>query len=174
VKVDISIIGKGSLKLKGKRSTFIVDPVKDMPKTASDAVILLKGRVGKDLTRATDYRVVIEGPGEYEISGAKISGVKTVNGIIYKLTIDNVTIILGYSADAKMEGFSVGQVALINTSENFNEAFITALESKLTILYGEKRMESAKILGKNVTSSVSKITVLKDKLPTEMEVVALG
>jgi hypothetical protein len=174
VKVDISILENESIKLKGKQATFIVDPIKNMPKTASDGIIFLNGSKDKDTSRVTDYRTIIDGPGEYEVSGAKISGTKTPSGIIYKLSIDNISIVLGYAADAKMEGFSVGQVALINTGNNFNESFITALEPKLTILYGEKRIESAKTLGKDIASSVSKITIAKDKMPLEMEVVALG
>jgi hypothetical protein len=172
--VDISIVGINSIKLKGKQATIIVDPAKDMPKTPSDAVIFLNGRTNTDISRVTDFRLAIDGPGEYEVGGTKISGIRTPKGVIYKITIDSISIVLGFATDAKIEGFSVGQVAIVNTNTDFNEAFVTALEPKLVVLYGEKKMESAKTLGAENISPVSKITVAKDKLPLEMEVAVLG
>jgi len=76
--------------------------------------------------------------------------------------------------DAKMEGFDVCQVAVVNANNDFNEAFITALEPKMTVLYGDKKLDAAKLLGAENVASVSKITVVKDKLPEKMEVITLG
>jgi hypothetical protein len=172
--VDISIVGNQSIKLKGKQATFIVDPAKEMPKTVSDAIILLNGSHNVDVSRVTDFRIIIDGPGGYEVGGVKISGTKTAKGILYRLSIDGINIILGSAADAKMEGFNVCQVAVINTSNDFNESFVTALEAKITVLYGDKKVESAKTLGAESISLVPKITITKDKLPEKMEVAALG
>jgi hypothetical protein len=174
VVVDIAICGKNSIKLKGKQVTFIVDPGKELPKTASDAIILLNGSRDIDVAGAVDSQIIIDGPGGYEIGGAKISGTKTPIGTLYRLSIDDISIILGSAANVKMEGFNACQVAVINTGSDFNESFVTALEPKMTILYGDKKNESAKTLGAESVSSVSKITITKDKLPEKMEVVVLG
>jgi hypothetical protein len=172
--VDIAIIGNNSVKLKGKQTTFIVDPASGMPKTSADAVILLNGVNGMDVARVTDSRIIIDGPGGYEVGGVKISGTKTSKGMLYKLLIDGVSIILGSATEAKMEGFSVCQVAVVNTNSDFNESFITALEPKITVLYGDKKVESAKTLGLESVSLSPKITIAKDKLPEKMEIVVLG
>ena len=172
--MDISIVGGNSIKLKGKQATFVVDPVEKMPKTSADAIILLNGSRNIDVGRVTDYRIIIDGPGGYEVGGVKISGTKTSKETLYKLSIDNISIILGSAADAKMEGFNVCQIAVVNTTENFNESFVTALEPKMTILYGDKKTESAKTLGAESVVLVSKITITRDKLPGKMEIVVLG
>lgn len=172
--MDISIVGENSIKLKGKQATFIVDPVKEMPKTSADAVVLLNGSNNIDVGRVTDYRIVIDGAGGYEVGGIKISGTKTPKGILYRLSIDDISIILGSAADAKTEGFNVCQVAVVNTTEDFNEISITALEPKITVLYGDKKTESAKKLGAENVTLVPKMTITKDKLPEKMEVVVLG
>lgn len=172
--VDISTIGGNSLRLKGKKTTFIVDPVSALPKTSADAVIFLNGGVGTDISRVADFRVVINGPGGYEVGGVKISGTKTPKGIIYRFSIDGVNIILGSLTDTKMEGFDACQVAIVNTDSDFNGSFLMALEPKIAILYGDKKSENAKALGAANVSPVSKITILKDKLPEKMEVVVLG
>jgi hypothetical protein len=85
-----------------------------------------------------------------------------------------MSIILGSGAEMKTEGFSDCQIAVVNTTKDFNESFVTALEPKITILYGEKKIESAKTLGLENITTVSKITAVKDKLPEKMEVTVLG
>lgn len=172
--MDISIVGNQSIKLKGKQVAFVVDPTKETPKTSADAIIFLNGSRDMDATRVTDFRIIIDGPGGYEVGGAKITGTKTPLGTLYRLSIDGASIILGSATDAEMEGFNVCQVAVVNTNSNFSASFVTAMEPKVTVLYGDKKVESAKTLGAESVSSVPKITITKDKLPEKMEVVVLG
>ena len=172
--MDISIVGKNSIKLKGKQATFVVDPSKEMPKTSADGIVLLNGTTGIDTARITESRIIINGPGGYEVAGAKVVGTTTPKGTLYKFTIDDVVIILGRSSETKAEGFNACQAAVINTDLDFNESFVTSLEPKITVLYGDKKIESAKTLGAESVTSVPKITITKDKLPEKMEVVVLG
>jgi hypothetical protein len=172
--VDIAIIGKNSIKLKGKQVTFVVDPTKEMPKTSSDAIILLDNELDTDVSRATESRIEIVGPGEYEVSGVKVSGTKTPKGMLYKFLIDNMSVIMGFAVDVKIEGFNDCDVAIVNTSRDFNEAFVTGLEPKMAVLYGDKKIESAKTLGTENVALVPKVTAVKDKFPEKMEVVVLG
>lgn len=172
--MDIAVIGKNSIKLKGKNVTFVVDPAAGMPKISADAVILLNGKDNIDISRVTDCRIVIGGPGGYEVGGAKISGTATPKGTLYRLSIDDLSIIIGCATDAKVEGFNTCQIAVVNTDTDFSESFVTALEPKIAVLYGEKKTESAKALGAENVASVSKVTITKDKLPEKMEVVVLG
>ena len=172
--MDIVTLGKNSIKIKGKKVSFVVDPSEEMPKISSDAIILLDGLTNIDTSRVTDSRIIIEGPGGYEVGGAKISGASTSRGILYKLFIDDVVVILGRATDSKTEGFNLCQVAIVNTDNNFNESFVTTLEPKITVLYGDKKAESAKALGAENINSSQKISITKDKLPEKMEVVVLG
>lgn len=171
--MDISFIEGNSIRLKGRKATFIVDPAKQMPKAAADAVIVLDGMKNIDVSRVTDSRITITGPGEYEIGGIKVSGTKTPKGTIYRFSMDDMSVFLGFATDVKIEGFNLCQIAIVNTANDFSESFVMALEPKLTILYGDKKNESAKTLGANV-AQVSKIAITKDKLPEKTEVAVLG
>lgn len=172
--MDISAIKGNSIRLKGKQVTFVVDPSKQIPKTASDAIILFGANNDIDISRVTDFRIIIDGPGEYEVGKVKITGTKTPKGTLYRFSIDNMNIILGSATDTKTEGFSICEIAIINTANDFSESFITDLEPKMVILYGEKKVELAKALGVENVTPVSKITVTKDKLPEKMEAIVLG
>lgn len=175
--VDISIIGKQSIKIKGKQVSLIVDPTREIPKIPADAVILLNGYgENVDVSRVIETRAIINGAGGYEIGGAKISGTATSKGTLYQISIDGVSIIIGSTTETKAEGFNTCQVAIVNTAGggDFNESFVTSLEPKITVLYGSSKIDGAKTLGAQSVSEVSKITVARDKLPEKMEVVVLG
>lgn len=172
--MDISIIGKNSIKVKGKEATFIIDPGREMPKTPADAVILLNGNENVDISKVADSRIIISGPGGYEIGGAKVSGTTTAKGTLYRLFIDGITIILGRASETKAEGFSSCQVLVINTDTEFSESFVTSLEPKIVAVYGDKKTESAKTIGAENVQTMTKLTTTKDKLPEKMEVVVLG
>lgn len=172
--VDIAVCGKTSIKLKGKQVTFIVDPSKETPKTSSDGIILLNGYNDIDVSRVTDSRIIIAGAGGYEVGGVKVSGTTTPKGTLYRISIDGIDIIVGRTAETKAEGFNACQVAIVNTDSGFNESFVTALEPRITVLYGDKREVSAETLGAENITEVSKITITKDKLPEKMEVIILG
>lgn len=172
--MDIAILGNQSIKLKGKSATFIVDPGVDMPKTSADAIILLNGEKDMDISRVTDSRIIINGAGGYEVGGVKISGTTTDKGTLYRISIDDVLIIIGRGAETKAEGFNACQVAIINTESGFNESFITTLEPKMVLLYGEKSKEEARALGAESVNSSPKVSITKDKLPEKMEIIVLG
>ena len=172
--MDISTVGKNSIKLKGKEVTFIVDPSWEMPKISADAVVLLNGLENIDVSRVTDSRITIQGAGGYEVGGAKISGLRTSKGIIYKFLIDGLIVIVGKTAESKEDGFSACQIAVINTNGEINEPFVTALEPKVAVLYGDKKNDLAKELGAENINLIPKITITKDKLPEKMEIVVLG
>lgn len=172
--MDISIVGNNSIRLKGKQVAFVVDPASDMSKVSADAIVLLNGYGNIDVSRVTDSRIIIDGPGGFEVSGAKVSGTGSFKGVIYKFLIDDVSVVVGRIAESKIEGSSDCQVAVINTDMEFNESFVTGLEPKIAVLYGPGKEESAKKLGAESVVLVPKITITKDKLPEKMEVVVLG
>ena len=64
--MDIAKVGEGSLRIKSKNTSFIVNPEK---KIEEDIVVLT--------AKPTDYsiygdKIVISGPGEYEVAGVSI------------------------------------------------------------------------------------------------------
>jgi hypothetical protein len=172
--VDIAVLGKTSIKLKGKGASFVIDPSSTMPKTAADAIVLSGSHKDSDLSRVTDARIVIDGPGEFEAGGVKISGIKIPDGIIYRLLIDSVSVVVGrmdkYKGDASLES----QVAVVNAGDDFNESALTSLDPKVVVLYGDSSNGNAKKLGAENVSFVSKVNITKDKLPDKMEVSVLG
>lgn len=173
--MDIQIIDKDTLRLKVKKTVLAVDPKTKVTKFDAEAIVVMDKSY--DSSRVNDYRIIFDGPGEYEVSGLKISGIKSDGDTIYGLTSDNVGILLAKASS--LENVSTDklgdyQIIIINADSLLNQKLITTIEPRVVILYGENKKEGAKLLGKENVSVSSKISLSEDKLPEELEIMLLG
>lgn len=173
--MEIATLGDNVIKIRSKNTSFVVDPVKTMAKVSADAILLLNNNMHVDTTRVLDQRIIICGEGEYEVEGVKISGIKVLGGIVYSLFLDSFLLVLGKVSDiSRLQDTTLScEVALLRADSDL-KSIVAKLEPKIVVLYGEKKMEGARSLGKEGIAPVQKFTTLKDKVPEEMEVVILG
>lgn len=171
--MDVTLLEKNSLKIRGKHAGLVVNPV---VKTTADAVLLLGNAPEVNTSKVEGQRLVIEGAGEYEISGAKISAFGSKKDLAYEIALDGLDVFLANgetlkkSHDAKREC----QVLILYSDSLSDESLITALSPSLVVLYGEKAQEAAKTLGKeSLGPAEKKFSITADKLPEEMKVVVL-
>lgn len=78
--MDITFLGHASFKIKGKRMSVVTDPFDErigkFPKTDAEVVTVSHQHGDHNMVdKVTGTRKVIEGPGEYEISGTSFIGV---------------------------------------------------------------------------------------------------
>ncbi len=172
--MEVALLDNTALRIKSKHAIFIVDPSDKLPKTPTDGVIILS-RDAVSLSKVTDYRVVVNSPGEYEIGGVKISGIDLDGVTVYGLTIDNVEVLLAKASSVTKvsEKLKEYDIAIFNVDSEINQTVVTALEPRVLILYGEKATDAAKALGKEDAEKLQKFAAAKDKLPEEMQVIVL-
>ncbi|MBI2031830.1 MAG: MBL fold metallo-hydrolase [Candidatus Levybacteria bacterium] len=176
--MDVVLLDKNSIKVKGKNASLVVDPHVKTPKTNADAVIFLESfKEGYDASRVDEHRVVLEGQGEYEVGGIKIHGQKSDGKYVYSFHFDNINILLGKisALDKSLQESQDYQILILNVDSEINQSLITSFEANLLILYGEgASKENIKTLGKTESESLKKFSVVREKLPTELQVVILG
>lgn len=168
--MDLAILDKTSIKIKGKKSSLVVDPTPKSPRTPADAVLLL-GKEGA-VDRVEGARLVVNDDGEYEVGGIKITGTSNLDsGIVYNLNVDNSQTILARTStlEKMTDTGSEAQIAILNVDSSLNEALIASLEAKVIVLYGEKATEGLKALGKQDIPATRKVTVGKEKTGEEGE-----
>lgn len=173
--MDVTLLAESSIKIKGKKASLIVDPRAKMPKNTADMVLALQGEI--DPERVEESRLIISDDGEYEIGSIKITGQSNGDlGIFYNLNIDNIQIILAKvsTLEKLTDTASEAEVAILNVDSGLNESIIASLEAKVIVLYGEKSAEGIKSLGKNDVTPTKKLTIVKEKLPDEIQIVWLA
>ncbi len=85
--MEITYFGHSCFKLKTKDLTVIIDPFDPeklgikLPKLECDAVLLTHAHFDHNYKEGVSgYRLLVDGPGEYELTGVKIMGIPTKHG----------------------------------------------------------------------------------------------
>lgn len=174
--MDVILLNENTLKIKGKNASIIINPSTSTSKTEADGIILLKGDLSFNPDKIEGSRIIIKGPGEYEVSGVKISTTRVEGDQVARVDVDNVKVLIGngLAIEKIHDKIEEAQVVVINSDEEFNHSILTSLEPNVLLVYGAKRTEVAKSLGKDEAISASKYSTASDKLPAEMEVILLG
>lgn len=174
--MDVTILSQNTLRIKSRNATLIVDPTTSTAKTETDAIIFLEGVLGDKLPKIIGSRITIKGPGEYEVGGVKISVTSVGNDLIASADVDSVKVLLGSGKAIEKVHDKIEQceVVVVKSDDEFNYSLITTLEPKAVVVYGEKKDEVAKSLGKNDALKSNKFSATAEKLPEEMQLVLLG
>jgi hypothetical protein len=96
--MEIKLLGNYTIFLKGKKESVLVNPtekeLKD-PKSDSRIVMFTSGEFDKSNLLNVDEKILIRGPGEYEIGGVEINGFSGDSGdTIYKVVIDGISLVI--------------------------------------------------------------------------------
>lgn len=168
--MEIAIVNKTSLRIKGKTATFTVNPHEA---TGANAALMLDDAI---YLLSTEETVVLQGPGEYEVGGVKITGTRADKGVYYSMNMEGLDIVVG-----KIDTLSSAQhklkehmVVISLCDEQADAAFLTSLALNAVLFYGEKAEETAHGFAKENVKQMNKYSVALNKLPTEVETVLLS
>ncbi|MBU3978598.1 hypothetical protein KJ980_00730 [Patescibacteria group bacterium] len=168
--MEVALISKNSLKIKGRHASFGVD---DSDKSIYNGVIFLN-KIPEQLNLENDT-VAINGPGEYESGGVKITGSRNDGEMFYNLNMDGVEILLGKLSVLEKQQHKLKDQHIVVVYVDFitNASFVTSLASSVVIFYGEQASALVEKLGKENIKAVQKYTAISGKLPVEVETVIL-
>lgn len=172
--MEIAILPGNSLKIKGKQATLLVDPG-EKNKTISDGTLLLGTRTSTVLFNE-ELGVVLQGAGEYEVKGMKITGFRVEGDVMYTVSVDGLSVFVGKvtSAIKAKDKLHEHDVVVLQSDEVLTQATLGVFNAHVTLFYGEKAVDNMKAFGKESTPAVNKYATSKDKLPTESELVLLS
>ncbi len=212
--MEIKYFGHSSFLCKGKTTTVITDPydpemigLKFPKHITSDIVTVSHDHPDHNAVHLVEGQpFVIHGPGEYEIKGVSIIGMKTYHdevkganrgaNTVYRIEMDNLVIVhlgdLGVMLDTKeIDDLDGVDILMIPVGGEYTikvhdvQAIISEIEPSILIpmhfnrpdlnskTFGKLTDLSAflKESGKEDVQPVSKLSITKDKLPQEMQIV---
>ena len=170
--MEISLQSTNALKIRGKHAAVFINP---QDKTANYNMAILLGKPAKSSLKIRDDVVVIDGPGEYEAGGIKVTGIKADTATVYSINIDGVDVILGDrdGLDKVHQKLKEHHVALINANTVGNTSFVPSLGMNAVLFFGEMAKETIDTLAKDEKKESTKYTIAAEKLPTETETILL-
>jgi L-ascorbate metabolism protein UlaG (beta-lactamase superfamily) len=107
--MEITYIGHSCFKIKGKSATLVIDPFDSkiglrMPKIEADVVLSTHDHFDhNNFSAVTGSKLNIDGPGDYEVSGAFITGIATFHddkggaergtNTVYSIDLDGINLV---------------------------------------------------------------------------------
>lgn len=168
--MEFARLQNGGIRLKGKKVTFTVDKA---DKLANAFLILSKSTVIDNPEEA----VILNGAGEYEVGGVKMTGFQNNTQTVYSLNIDSVTILVGAidSLQKLQSKLKEHDIVLVSTDDSTTDsaAFLASLASNVIIFYGEKAPELNQVFPVEKSQQINKYSVTREKLPAEIETIVL-
>ena len=179
--MEIKYLNQGKIYLKGKKENVWINPGKEEFEGKNrEARIVIFTDSDKNFVKLGEEndKVIICGPGEYEIGGVEISGINSM----YALTIDGIKVVVvskfeGEMSEKKNEKLEEADVLLVSVSENWVEiAKKSAANYILPIEYEEDEKDLKTFLDAfdcEDLEAIESLKVDKDNLPEGVEVVLL-
>lgn len=170
--MEIAVLQKNGLKLRGKQAALLINVIDKT--VAHDAVIALGDSYDRTLKNKSDV-VVIDGPGDYEVGGVKITGSRADGNTVYSLTIDGVEMLLGALEDLEKmhQKLKEHHIVVASVGSVIDASFMTTLASNVVLFFGDKAGDVTGSFAKDSLKTMPKYQVTKEKLPQEMETVLL-
>ena len=167
--MEIALLPKSILRVKGKTASFVVNP---QTSVAANALLMLEH--GADLP--TEEAVVLNGAGEYEIGGVKITGLRNEKNVLYSMNIDGLEVVVGSISllAAMQHKLKEHNVVIVNCNETVDASFLTSLAINAVLFCGDKATEVAQGFEKEKLQKMNKYTASLGKLTTEMETILLA
>lgn len=205
--MDIYFLGLTSVRLRGRKTTIVIDPFDkeslqaqlsketkgdlaavrqvQFEPVAADAILRThRNSQQAGLSKVSGFRVVIEGPGEYEVGGVGIIGIQLGQVTTYCVKMDGIVLLhLGSltktPTDSDLDKYPNIDVVFVPVGHGPAD-FIAKLEPKIVIpINFTKGIETtvtsfAGEFGKEGIRPQSRLSLTKEKLPQELEVVWLN
>ncbi|MFA6007444.1 MAG: hypothetical protein WC784_02235 [Candidatus Shapirobacteria bacterium] len=179
--MEIKYIGDNSIYIKGKKENVWINPTQSdfSSKNESGRICIFTEKERNFVKLGEEAeKVVICGPGEYEVGGVEISGINSM----YSLTVDGIKIVTvgkleGEISDRKKEKLEEADVLLLEMSTNSVEIAKKSAANYLVPVNYEKEEKELKIFldafDKESLEKIESLKVDRENLPEGVEVILL-
>ncbi len=139
--MEISKVGAASIKLKGKNSSLIIDPT---GKTEAQIILATQPLDSLSLDKVEGARLIISGPGEYEVGGISITGKEVEGGIIYQILDTSKIIFTPSSAIKSVPDDEEFDCLLVKVVGEIKDDDLGPINAKCIALYGDLNLATVK------------------------------
>ena len=171
--MEISVLGKNSVRIATRNVTFVSDPEAGAGKKSTADVSLITTAAANESAAG----LVIDGPGEYEVKGAMITGFPVGEGTAYVMHTESGTAGILANIEETLSGDAQEQLSELDVLFIATEGYelIGKLEPKYVVPLGsgEPLKKFLDEMGATAVEPVAKLKITGRDVPEETTVVVL-
>lgn len=133
--MEISFLSEDSIKIRTKKAILVVDPDESV---SADVALLTSKVPSKNGEKSWNIeKIVVDGPGEYEVGEAMIKAKQLGDTIAYRLEDqDGKLLLLAASVVSQVKEEDEYKGVVIHMDEAVDDSIFSKFSSKLFVLYG--------------------------------------
>lgn len=139
--MEISKLSESSIKLKGKNASVVVDPV---GKVDAEIVIATQSVDSLSLDKVNGVRLIISGPGEYEVGGVSITGKQVAGGVMYHILEQSKIILVPSANVSSVPDDEEYDCVIVKVIGEFKDDTLGPINAKCVVLYGDTALATIK------------------------------
>ncbi len=170
--MEISLVSPHSIRIKNRQGSLLINP--GGKSIVANGIIIMKN-ASFDLKSLEEGTVVIQGAGEYEFAGIKISGFRNGEDILYSIRTDRIEILFGSIKTLEKDYAKLKEhhIVIAFADSEADPSFLTSVASNVIIFVGEKAEGTISKIAKDGYRKESKYSITFEKLPQEIEEILL-
>lgn len=131
--MELSSPVQNTLRINSKKGYVLVDP-----DSAEEAKVIILSDSSTQNIQQTEENLVIYGPGDFEASGILIKGSRPEDETMYSIdTTEGRVLVVQSTSIAKLADEDDYDAVAVKAVSPVDEAALTAISSKLVVVYGE-------------------------------------
>lgn len=135
-----------TLRINSKKGAILIDP-----DSSEDAKIIILSDGSTQNINQNDDNLVIYGPGDFEASGILIKGTRAENETMYSIdTGDGRILAVNSNSISKLADEDDYDIVAVKALGLVDEAALSAISSKLVVVYGSSEFIPESLLGKKL------------------------
>lgn len=139
--MEISKISSSTIKIKGKNASLVIDPTS---KVDAEIVITTIPAENLALDKVGGIRLIISGPGEYEVGGVSVTGKDVKTGVIYQILEGSKILFVLSSEISAVPDDEEYDCLIVKIVGEFKEDALGPINTKCVVLYGDLALATGK------------------------------
>lgn len=150
--MEITKLHESTIRIKGKNASVVIDP---LVKCEAEVVIATQPVENLSLDKVSNMRLIISGPGEYEVGGISITGKDTKTGMMYQIHEQSKIIFVTSQEIASVPDDEEYDCLIVKVISEFKDDSLGPINAKCVILYGDVALATIKSENQEKISKVN-------------------
>jgi hypothetical protein len=132
--MEISKLSESTIKIKGKNASIVIDPT---VKVDAEIILVTQPEDNFSIDKVSGTRLIVSGPGEYEVGGIGITSKEVKDGILYYVYEQSRIAIATSISVASIPDDEEFDCVIVKIIGEFKDDVLGPINSKCIVIYGD-------------------------------------
>ncbi|MBP6913354.1 MAG: hypothetical protein KBC00_01965 [Candidatus Levybacteria bacterium] len=150
--MEISKLSDITIKIKGKNASIVLDPT---VKVDAEIILATQSQDSLSIDKVSGTRLIVSGPGEYEVGGISITSKEVKEGILYYIYEQSRIAIATSASVVSIPDDEEFDCVIVKVIGEFKDDVLGPINSKCIVVYGDLALATIKSDNQETTAKIN-------------------